>query len=331
MRKPIAILGATGPVGQKVISLVENHPHFEVAELCASEASQRRPYGEVVRWRNEFPLSPRLAALDVKSPLDVKSRLVISALPTEQALEIEPELARRGHLVFSNAAAFRMDPKVPLLIPEINSAHLELLALQETQGKIVTNPNCSTVFLMGALAPLARVAPIETVNVVTLQALSGAGYPGVPSFDLLGNVIPHIGGEEKKIREESRKILGGTRKPADFRLTVHVHRVPVLHGHTVAAHVRFNRDVRVEEAFEAVRSYQKSYPGFLELHTADDRPQPARDLHPHDNRVHLGRIKQDDDPRTIGLIALGHNLVRGAAGAALANLEATLNYLGEGV
>ena len=234
-------------------------------------------------------------------------------------------------MVFSNASAFRMDPRVPLLIPEVNRTHLELLHLQETQGKIVTYPNCSTVFLASALAPLARIATIESVSVVTLQALSGAGYPGVPCFDLLGNIIPHIQGEEDKIKEEVKKILGQPGCAADFRVTVHVHRVPVLHGHTVAAHVRFQREVSVKEALEAIRSYQSRFPNFLELHLEQDRPQPARDLHPHDNRVHIGRLKQDDDPRTIGLIALGHNLVRGAAGAAIKNMESCLDFFQEGL
>jgi aspartate-semialdehyde dehydrogenase len=328
-RQSVAVLGSTGPVGQKVISMLEQSDRFLVEEVAASDLNLGKAYFDAVKWKNEFPLSARVAALTLKAPLDVKSRLVISALPTEQAIELEPALAARGHLVFSNAAAFRMSPGIPLLIPEVNSSHLELLSSQTTSGKLVTNPNCSTVFLMGALAPLARIAKIENVSVVTLQALSGAGYPGVSSFDLIGNVIPHIGGEENKIREEAKKILGTAAAPADFKLTVHVHRVPVLHGHTVATHVRFDRDVTVDEAKDAIRAYQEKFPGFLEFHTAEDRPQPARDLHPHDNRVHLGRLKQDDDSRTIGLIAMGHNLVRGAAGAAIANMEATLAFLGD--
>jgi aspartate-semialdehyde dehydrogenase len=327
----IAVLGATGPVGQKVISLLEGNPRFRISEVAASDQNQGRRYGEAVKWRNEFALPEAISSLTLKSALDIESRLVISALPTEQALVVEPELARRGHLVFSNAAAHRMDPSVPLLIPEVNGSHLELLSQQNTRGKIITNPNCSTVFLVGALAPLFSLGRIENVSAVTLQALSGAGYPGVPSLDILGNVIPHIGGEEQKIREESRRILGTAVEAADFRVTVHVHRVPVLHGHTVAAHVRFDREVSVEAARNAILAYGERFPGFLALHEEQDRPQPARDLTPHDMRVHLGRLKQDDDPRTIGLIALGHNLIRGAAGAAITNMEATLRFLGEEV
>lgn len=325
----VAILGATGPVGQKAISMLESSGRFVVSEVAASDQNVGRVYGEAVKWRNEFPLSDRVAALELVNAATAKSRLVISALPSEQAFQIEPLLASRGHLVFSNAAAHRMDPLVPLLIPEVNGSHLELLSKQSGPGRLVTNPNCSTVFLASALAPLAGIARIESVSVVTLQALSGAGYPGVSSFDLIGNVIPHIGGEENKIREEVKRILGTATAPADFKVTVHVHRVPVLHGHTVAAHVRFAREVSVEEAHLAFLAYSARFPGFLELHTAEDRPQPARDLHPHDNRVHVGRIKQDDCKRTIGFISMGHNLVRGAAGAAIANMEATLAYLGE--
>jgi aspartate-semialdehyde dehydrogenase len=325
----VAILGATGPVGQKVISMLEQSGRFVVTEVAASDQNVGRAYGDCAKWKNEFPLTSRVAALRLISCEAVTSRLVISALPTEQALVLEPLLASRGHLVFSNAAAFRMDPSVPLLIPEVNGSHLELLSSQKTSGRLVTNPNCSTVFLASALAPLMGIARIEDVSVVTMQALSGAGYPGVSSFDLLGNVIPHIDGEENKIREEVKRILGSASAPADFKVTVHVHRVPVLHGHTVAAHVRFAREVSVEEALTAFNAYAERFPGFLELHTAEDRPQPARDLHPHDNRVHVGRIKQDDCKSTIGFISMGHNLVRGAAGAAIANMEATLAYLGE--
>lgn len=329
-RQNVAVLGATGPVGQKIIALLEGSDRYTVSEVAASDQNVGRRYGEALRLRTE-PVPARVAGLNLKSALDIESRLVISALPTEQALVVEPELARRGHLVFSNAAAHRMDPAVPLLVPEINGSHLELLSRQTTKGRLVTNPNCSTVFLTGALAPLQSLGRIEAVNVVTLQALSGAGYPGVASFDILGNVIPHIGNEENKIREESRRILGTATEAAPFLVTVHVHRVPVLHGHTIATHVRFDRNVSVEEARNAIRSYQERFPGFIKFHEEQDRPQPARDLTNDDMRVHLGRLKQDDCPRTIGLIALGHNLVRGAAGAAIANMDATLRYLGEGV
>jgi aspartate-semialdehyde dehydrogenase len=323
---PVAILGATGPVGQKIISMLEEHPRFEVAELAASDNRVGKPYGEVVAWKNEFPLSARVAALRMLPMLEVQSRLVISALPADVAREVEPYLAARGAIVSSNASAFRMEKDVPLLIPEVNGTHLELLSRQSTPGRIVTNPNCSTVFLTSALAPLLELGEIEHVSVVTLQALSGAGYPGVSSFDLMGNVIPHIGGEEGKIQEETKRILGTPDQPKDFGVTVHVHRVPVVHGHTIALHARFREPVSVAEARESFLRWQEK--GLIKFHEEQDRPQPARDLHPHEMRVHVGRLKQGDDPRMIGLISLGHNLVRGAAGAAIANLECAHDHLG---
>jgi len=329
MKLPVALLGATGPVGQKVISLLENHPLFTLAELAASEGRIGKRYGDIVAWKNELPLPASVAAMEMRSLLEVQSRLVISALPSDIALEVEPALAARGCIVSSNASAFRMQSNVPLLIPEVNAAHLSLLNKQSTSGRIVTNPNCSTVFLACALAPLQALGEIEHLSVVTMQALSGAGYPGVSSFDLLGNVIPHIGGEEAKIQEEVKKILGAPEKEASFPVTVHVHRVPVLHGHTVATHVRFRKAVSVDQVNAQFHQWQERFPGLFELHTAIDRPQPLRDLNPHDMRVHIGRVKQGGDAQTVGLISMGHNLIRGAAGAAIANLESTLRFLGE--
>lgn len=328
LKLPVAILGATGPVGQKVISMLENHPRLIVAELAASEGRVGKRYGDIVAWKNEFPLSARVAGLEMRPMSEVQSHLVISALPSEIAAEIEPELANRGHLVSSNASTFRMEAEVPLLIPEVNGGHLKLLSRQNRKGALITNPNCSTVFLTSALAPLMELGDFDHVSVVTMQALSGAGYPGVSSFDLLGNVIPHIGGEEAKIQEEAKRILGTADRAAHFALTVHAHRVPVVHGHTIAAHVRFKSPVAVEKARAAFLRWAEERPDFLAFHEAMDRPQPARDLHPHEMRTHVGRLKQGDDPHVIGFIALGHNLVRGAAGAAIANLEAALAFRG---
>ena len=329
MKLPVAVLGATGPVGQKVISMLENHPNFFVAELAASEARVGKPYGEIVSWKNEFPLSERIAKMEMIAPLLVKSRLVISALPTDAAREVEPALASKGAIVSSNASAFRMQSDIPLLIPEVNISHLDLLARQTSSGRLMTNPNCSTVFLACALAPLMELGSFAHVSVVTMQALSGAGYPGVSAFDLLGNLIPHIGGEEAKIQEEVKKILGSVDAPATFPVTVHVHRVPVLHGHTIVAHVRFKEPVSVEKVNSQFRKWSESMPGLFELHTAQDRPQPLRDITPHDMRVHIGRVKQGEDPYTVGFISMGHNLIRGAAGAAIANLETALRFMGE--
>jgi aspartate-semialdehyde dehydrogenase len=323
---PVALLGATGPVGQKVITLLANHPRFELTEVAASEGSVGQLYGERVQWKNEIELPADIAKLKIKPLLEVEAEYVISALPADIAQTVEPALAARGHIVCSNASAFRMDPKVPLLIPEVNMAHLSLLSQQSTRGKILTNPNCSTVFLVGALAPLLSLGEFEHVSVVTMQALSGAGYPGVSSFDLLGNLIPHIGGEEDKIRLETKRILGTAEKPLDFGVTVHVHRVPVLHGHTVAAHVRFKNTVSAESVLRKFQETEKAQPNFIKLHTAADRPQPLRDLNPHDMRIHVGRVKQGECG-VVGFISMGHNLVRGAAGAAIAILDAYVDTL----
>lgn len=326
---PVAVLGATGPVGQKAITLLENHPLFECVEVAASEGSAGQIYGERVQWKNEIELPARVAAFRIKSLLDIQSKYVISALPADIAQEIEPALAGRGHIVCSNASAFRMDARVPLMIPEVNAAHLSLLDTQPWSGKILTNPNCSTVFLAGALAPLLALGEIDHVHVVTMQAISGAGYPGVASFDILGNLIPHIGGEEEKIRLETKKILGQAGHALEIGITVHVHRVPVLHGHTLAVHVRFKNPVTAREVTEVFAGVEKKNPEFIKLHEAADRPQPLRDLTPHDMRIHVGRIKQGDHPHIVGFISIGHNLVRGAAGAAIAILETYVKHEGK--
>ena len=186
-------------------------------------------------------------------------------------------------------------------------------------------PNCSTVFLAGALGPLRALSGFKHVSVVTLQAISGAGYPGVSSFDILGNIIPHIGGEEDKIRLETKRILGTPDSPLDFGVTVHVHRVPVLHGHTIVAHVQFKKPVTEKQVLDCFKTAEQENPNFIKVHTAPDRPQPLRDLEPHDMRIHIGRIKQGDAPDTVGFISMGHNLVRGAAGAAIAILDSVLD------
>jgi len=327
----VALLGATGPVGQKVITLLENHPRFVLAEVAASEGSVGQLYGERVQWKNEVDLPASAARMKIIPLMSVQSKYVISALPADIAQDVEPALAKRGHIVCSNASAFRMDHQTPLLIPEVNLDHLSLLSKQSWSGKILTNPNCSTVFLAGALAPLRVLGEFDHVSVVTMQALSGAGYPGVSAFDLLGNLIPHIGGEEDKIRLETKKILGTAEVPATFGVTVHVHRVPVVHGHTVAVHLKFKTPVSAEDALRVFQETESKFPDFIKVHTAQDRPQPLRDLHPHDMRIHVGRIKQGDPSNgvkdTVGFISLGHNLVRGAAGAAISILDAYLASL----
>lgn len=330
MKTPIAILGATGVVGQKMIAMLASSKQFEIAELVASPQNAGKKYADACTWREFSPLPLQQASMVLKNPSDVTSTFVLSALPTDLAAEVEPMLASKGHWVISNASTFRMHREVPLIIPEINPHHLRLIERQSTSGKIITNPNCSTVFLTMGLHPLRELGEIESVSVVTLQALSGAGYPGVSGLDAVGNIIPFINNEEDKIENESQKILGDLDLPANFGATVHVHRVPVLHGHTVAMHVTFKNEVNVADATATFARLEKELPHAYKLHTLNDRPQPARDLGDFDNRTHIGRLKQGHNNKTIGLIALGHNLVRGAAGAAIANLQLVIqNFSGE--
>ncbi len=319
---PVAILGATGLVGQKLIALVQRSKKFVVVELSASDRSVGRKFGDVVIWRESDPLDEEVARLQIIEADQIQCRHVISALPAFAAKEIEPQLLERGHLVSSNAAAKRMASDVPLLLPEINPTHIELIERQSSAGKIVTNSNCTTAFIASALKPLMALGELNHISCVTMQAISGAGYPGVDCVDLLNNLIPYIVGEEEKIRAESRKILGAIDKPADFEMTIHVHRVPVMHGHTAVLHLQFAKEVSLESVNQAYLANHNLY----KLHTAVDRPQPAREISPYDPFVHIGQIKQGKDCTRVGLTVMGHNLVRGAALSALENLEALINY-----
>lgn len=327
MKINIAILGATGTVGQKAIKMLENHPLFQVSELVASDKNNGRKFADVCHWREEGEIPERLKNSKLLDYREVTAPYAISSLPAEIALEAEPYLTKKGIHVVSNASAFRRDPLVPLLIPEINSTHLSLLTKQQTAGKLITNPNCSTVFLALGLAPLLSLGEIEQVSVVTLQALSGAGYPGVPSMDILGNIVPNIGGEEEKIEWEINKILGTAEKLNQLAVTAHVNRVPVIHGHTVVMHVTYRNSVSVETVQEMFEKLSLERPELYRFYTESFRPQPLKDITSYDQRAHIGRIKQGANDRTIGLLSMGHNLVRGAAGAAILNLELLHQYL----
>jgi aspartate-semialdehyde dehydrogenase len=336
----VGILGATGTVGQRFIQLLENHPRFEVTALAASDRSQGKAYAEACAWRlpGEMPLAVReLKVAPPRPPLDCE--IVFSSLPGEIARETEEAFARAGHAVISNSSALRMDEDVPLLIPEINHEHLSLIDTQRERrgfdkGFVVTNPNCSTIALALALAPLHARFGIEVVVATTLQAISGAGYPGVPSLDITDNVLPFISGEEEKIETESQKILGrfegGRITHAPFNVSAQCHRVNVTDGHTVAARVKLARTASLEELREAFASFT-SLPQELKLHTAPERPIIVRDEadrpQPRLDRdagrgmsVTVGRILPDNvlDYR---FVALSHNTVRGAAGAAILNAE----------
>ena len=336
----VGILGATGTVGQRFIQLLEGHPQFEVTALAASDRSRGKTYGEACSWRlpGEMPAFVRpLVVGPPAPPLDCE--LVFSSLPGGMAREAEEAFARAGYPVISNSSAFRMDEDVPLLIPEVNHEHLRLLDAQRAgrgfdKGFIVTNPNCSTIMLALALAPLHARFGVEAVVATTLQALSGAGYPGVPSLDVVDNVLPFIEGEEEKIEAETLKILGrvGERgiTGAGFSVSAQCHRVNVLEGHMAAVRVKLARDATPGEVREAFADYT-SLPQEARLHTAPerpilvrdepDRPQPRLDRDAGGGMsVTVGRIRPDG---VLGhrFVALSHNTIRGAAGAAVLNAE----------
>ncbi len=339
MQIPVGVLGATGAVGQRFVQLLAGHPLFEIAELAGSDRSAGHRYGEAATWRLPGGPPPEAARLVVKScDGPFRSRLLFSSLDASVAGEIEARLAASGHAVVSNARNHRMAADVPLLIPEINPDHLDALSMQRKRtggGYVVTNPNCSVVGLAMAMAPLERSFGIASVHVVTLQALSGAGYPGVASMDIADNVIPFIGGgEEEKIESEPRKILGrwsdGRFEVAPFPISASVHRVFVSDGHTLAAFVRLNRAIGADEAIEALARFrgepqERRLPSAPEqpIHVlrAADRPQPRLDRdRERGMAVSVGRVRQDGE-RGLKLTALVHNTVRGAAGAAILNAE----------
>jgi aspartate-semialdehyde dehydrogenase len=319
-------------VGQKFVRLLAEHPWFEVAEVAASSASAGRVYSEVVRWREPTPIPPEVARLvvgDCAPP--TPGKIVFSALDPEVAGPVEQAFAAAGAIVVTNTRIHRMDPDVPLLIPEVNEDHLRLLDCQKQSrgwsGGILANPNCSTAALALALAPLHRAFTIERLFVSTMQAISGAGYPGVPSLDILGNVIPFIAGEEEKIERESRKILGtlasGAIEPADFSVSVHANRVPVVDGHMAAVSVEFRRRVGPADAIAALREFKGSprvaaLPSSptppIEIDERSDRPQSRLDVdRGRGMAVTVGRVR-DCPAFDLRLVVLGHNTVRGAAG-----------------
>lgn len=334
-RIPVSVLGATGTVGQKFIRLLESHPWFEVAAVAASERSAGRPYGEVVRWREPSHLPDRIATMTVAActpPLP--GAIAFSAVEAELAMEIEQSFAQAGVMVVTNTKSHRLEPDVPLLIPEINPAHLVLLERQRAgrgwPGGIVANPNCSTAGLVLALAPLHAAFGVEKVFVSTMQAVSGAGYPGVPSLDILGNVVPYIAGEEEKIEVETRKILGAAGQDADVVVSAHTSRVPTIDGHLEVASVGLSRRVSPEEVMAVLDAFRPSaavaaLPSTparpVEVDRRADRPQTRLDLDRGGGMtVTVGRVRRCP-LLDIRLALLSHNTVRGAAGAAIQNAE----------
>ena len=329
-RIPVTILGATGTVGQKFVRLLDEHPWFEVASVAASEQSAGRRYSEVVRWREPTPIPERVAAMTVqRSAPGIPGRIAFSAIEAEIAGDVEQAFARAGVFVVTNTRTHRMDPFVPLLVPEVNAGHLDLLPRQQIErgwsGGIVANPNCSTAGLVLALAPLHNAFIIEKLFVATMQAVSGAGYPGVASLDALGNVIPYIGGEEEKIEKESRKILEGT-----FSVSAHTNRVPVVDGHLEVVSVGFGRRVKPAEAIAAIEAFRApeevaALPSTpirpVEYDPRPDRPQSRLDLERGGGMtVTVGRVRPCN-LLDLRMVVLSHNTIRGAAGAAMQNAE----------
>jgi aspartate-semialdehyde dehydrogenase len=342
----VAVLGATGTVGQKFILLLENHPFFEVRELVASERSAGKTYAEVCGWKQSAPLPEKTGRLTVRTAEEeLQSSILFSGLDSSIAGIVEEKYASAGHMVISNSSNHRMDRQVPLVIPEINPDHLQLIHKQPFRGAIVTNPNCSTIFLTMAIAPLHREFGVESVNVTTLQAISGAGYPGVPSLDILGNVIPYIGGEEEKIETEPLKILGALSadeiEPASIRISAQCNRVPVYDGHTETLSVKLASRAGIAEVRRALQRFS-GLPQELKLPSAPknpiivleerDRPQPARDAWLQGGMsMVVGRIRECP-VLDFRMVILGHNTIRGAAGAALMNAETMvrMGYLKNG-
>jgi len=336
-RQPVAVLGATGTVGQRFVQLLESHPWFYVEEVMASDQSAGKTYADAVagRWKLSTRIPEPVAKLKVKAPGEkLRSKLLFSSLDASVAGEIEERYARTGHLVSSNARNHRLDPLVPLVIPEVNRDHIELLDRQGTNGGgILTNPNCSTIVLVLALAPLHRAFGVDSVLVTTFQATSGAGYPGVPSLDILGNVIPYIAGEEPKMESETNKILGRVHpkgvETVEISVSAQCHRVPVIDGHLEAVSVKLRRHASLKQLVSALENFRPlaklglpSAPAQpLQVRNEEDRPQPRLDVDREGGMgVTVGRIR----PCSVldwKFDALGHNTIRGAAGAAILNAE----------
>jgi len=333
-----AVLGATGMVGQIFIQLLNGHPWFGVSVVAASGRSVGLKYSQAAKWRLPSIVPDEVADLEVVEirPGAVKDvDLVFSALPAEVAGRVEEDFAKAGYVVVSNASVHRMDPDVPLLNPEVNCEHVCLIDEQRRRrnwsGAIVTNPNCSTAILTLPLKPIYDEFGINRVIVSTMQALSGAGYPGVASMDIVDNVIPFIPKEEEKMQNEALKIMGSLSKPADFKVSASCHRVPTLDGHMEAVFVGLEREAYTESVVDALERFVGE-PQRLKLPTAptqpvvvrreEDRPQTRLDrMEGGGMSVVVGRVRRDHAMGGVKFIALGHNTIRGAAGCAILNAE----------
>jgi len=338
----VGILGATGMVGQRFIQLLENHPWFQITWLAASDRSSGKRYEDAAKWRLDTPCPQRIAEMTISPAAPTGApKIIFAALDTDIARELEPLFASAGCAVVSNSSAFRMHPSVPLVIPEVNADHLHLIEEQtwrhESGGYIVTNPNCSAIGLVMALKPIEERFGIEQIFVTTMQAVSGAGYPGVPSMDILGNVVPFIKNEEEKMEQETLKLLGAISGdaivPLAARMSAHCNRVPVEDGHTESVSIKLRKPATREEMLAAWAEFKplagQNLPTApaqpVEWIAAEDRPQPRLDKNRGNGMAAtVGRL------RPCGLLdwkftVLSHNTIRGAAGAAIVNAELLLS------
>lgn len=342
---PVAILGATGSVGQRFISLLENHPWFKVVALAASDRSVNQKYSQATRWILDSPM-PDYAKDMVIVPASVEAvqaKIVFSALHSEVAKELEPQFAKAGVAVCSNASAFRQADDVPLLLPEVNAHHIHLVTTQRKNknwsGCIITNPNCTSTGLTVALKALDDAFGVKKVFAVSMQALSGAGYPGVSSMDIIDNIIPNINGEEEKVELEPRKMLGKLNQNkidfADIKFSAHTNRVAVLDGHTVCTSVALSTppaDLQVVSdilqnysAPESAKNLPSSPRPVISVREEADRPQPRLDrLTGKGMSTVVGRIREDSI-FDIKFVVLSHNTIRGAAGGSIYNAELLVN------
>jgi aspartate-semialdehyde dehydrogenase len=341
-RRRVGILGATGMVGQRFIQLIHNHPWFEITWLAASDRSAGKTYGEACKWKLDTPLPKKIAAMKVQPNLPELCKgelpkIIFAALDSDIARELEPKFAAAGCAVISNSSAFRMVEDVPLVVPEVNADHLQMIETQswrkESGGYIVTNPNCSAIGLVLALKPLEERFGIESLFVSTMQAVSGAGYPGVPSLDILGNVVPFIKNEEEKMQEEVGKLLGRLRgnqvAMLDAKVSAHCNRVAVEDGHTECVSIKLRKKATREEILAAWSEFAplrgEGLPTApdepVEFDEAVDRPQPRLDrMRGQGMAATVGRLRECTllDWK---FVVLSHNTIRGAAGAALLNAE----------
>jgi aspartate-semialdehyde dehydrogenase len=336
---PVGVLGATGAVGQRFVQLLADHPWFEITALTGSERTTGGVYREVCRWVLDEDIPEAIGEMTVQeTDPSLPAKILFSALPTRAAKSMEPELSAAGFVVCSNASAYRQEPDVPLIIPEVNGEHLGLLEQQKANrdwnGLLVTSPNCTATGLVMALKPLDQVYAVRQVFATTLQAVSGAGYPGVPYLDIIDNIIPNIPGEAEKIGQETQLLMGkfeaGKRVPADIGLSIQTNRVPVIDGHTVNMSIKFEKPPTPEEAIQVLREYRGSVE-IADLPSAPDkpvlvrlepdRPQPRRDRDTSQGMsVTVGSIRPDPllDLRMISVV---HNTLRGAASGSILNAE----------